>query len=84
MSRMVSIFIYSHLYTSLYPKWLNVRLLYNHFDFSFYIEQIGLSLYGGTILPGCRQGKEEGLDAQSIMEVGVVYLSHDSHDTLKE
>ncbi|XP_064384932.1 dihydroxy-acid dehydratase-like isoform X1 [Halichondria panicea] len=32
------------------------------------LDAIGISLYGGTILPGCRQGKKEGLDAQSIME----------------
>lgn len=34
--------------------------------------QIGLSLYGGTILPGCyrnKAGEEKALDAMSIMEV---------------
>lgn len=35
------------------------------------LNAIGLSLYGGTILPGCyrnKAGEEEALDAQSIME----------------
>lgn len=38
--------------------------------------QVGVSLYGGTILPGCyrnKAGEEKVLDAQSIMEVcGVI------------
>lgn len=32
------------------------------------LDSVGLSLYGGTILPGCKEGTEEPLDAQSIME----------------
>ena len=33
------------------------------------LDALGLSLYGGTILPGLCEGKEEHLDAQSVMEV---------------
>lgn len=33
------------------------------------LDALGICLYGGTILPGLCEGKEEPLDAQSVMEV---------------
>lgn len=32
------------------------------------LNAVGVSLYGGTILPGCMAGREEGLDAGTVME----------------
>ena len=33
------------------------------------LDAVGVSLYGGTILPGKCEGRNESLDAQSCMEV---------------
>ena len=41
------------------------------------LDALGLSLYGGTILPGLCEGKEEHLDAQSVMEVTLLNLPLD-------
>ena len=34
------------------------------------LDAVGVSLYGGTILPGRCEGREDKWDAQTVMEVG--------------
>lgn len=33
------------------------------------LDTVGVSLYGGSILPGECEGREEKMDAQTVMEV---------------